>query len=163
MVPIDEEAVTLGLRPARPADDELLLTLSADRIGADLAAAGLDPGMASPVAALQATAREAAYRANWPGATDFVVEVDGEPAGRLLVDEAPDCHRIVDLALLGRFRGRGLGTRLLAGVTARADAAGVPVRLTVARASAAVALYRRAGFDVVADQGLDLAMQRQPR
>lgn len=140
----------------------MLLALSADRIGADLTAARLDPGVVSALTAMQARAREAAYRSEWPAATDSVVEVDGEPAGRLLVDEAPDCHRIVDLALLARFRGRGVGTRVLAGATGRADAAGVPVRLRVARGSPAVALYRRAGFDVVADEGLDLAMERPP-
>ncbi|MFN2608076.1 MAG: GNAT family N-acetyltransferase [Acidimicrobiales bacterium] len=111
---------------------------------------------------MQARAREAAYRSCWPEARSHVVEVGGEAAGRLLVDEGDDSHRVVDIALLAPFRGRGVGSRVLAGVVERADAAGVPVRLSVARSSPAVALYRRMGFEVVADEGLDLAMERLP-
>ena len=44
---------------------------------------------------------------------------DGEPAGRLYVDRLPAEIRIVDIALLPAYRGRGLGTAGTAAVAER--------------------------------------------
>ena len=53
-----------------------------------------------------------------------VIEVDGAPAGRLYVDRRPGDLRIVDIALLPEFRGRGVGRRLLTDLQAQAAAEG---------------------------------------
>jgi GNAT superfamily N-acetyltransferase len=89
-----------------------------------------------------------------------VVLVDGEPAGRLIVADLPDEVLVVDIALLAAFRGRGVGTRLLAPILARADAAGRAVGIHVERFNRALRLYERLEFRAVGDDGVYLKLER---
>jgi GNAT superfamily N-acetyltransferase len=66
------------------------------------------------------------YREHYPDAEFLVVEHDGEAVGRLYVHQARSELRLMDILLLPEWRGRGLGTRLLAAVLRRAAAAVVP-------------------------------------
>jgi GNAT superfamily N-acetyltransferase len=100
----------------------------------------------SHLAAMQVSARAAAYRQAWPDAVDWVVEVDGSPAGRLLTAQTAAGVHIVDVRLCARWRGHGVGTVLLAALSAEADKRRWPVSLTVDPASPARRLYDRAGF-----------------
>ncbi len=76
--------MTPVLRPIRDDDDLLALALAARE--PELAALGLPPSMAEPFARLQAEAQRRSYAAAWPGLRDQIVELDGEVAGRLIVD-----------------------------------------------------------------------------
>lgn len=121
-----------------PGDDGFLLALEADRWGADLA---------DPLAELQFRARLQGYRRQFPDGDDSLVTVDGEPAGRLLVAPRPSAHHLVDIALLRRYRGVGIGSALVGEVQAAASAAGVAVELTVPAGDAGLtSWYRRLGF-----------------
>ena len=125
-------------RPMAPDDDSFLLALEADRWGAD---------PADPLTALQFRARRQGYRLQFPDGDDSLVLVDGQPAGRLLVAPRPTAHHLVDIALLRRYRGRGIGTALVGDVQAAAAAAGVAVELTVPAGDVRLAgWYRRLGF-----------------
>jgi ribosomal protein S18 acetylase RimI-like enzyme len=86
--------------------------------------------------------------------------VDGRPAGRLYVGRWPQTIRIVDIALLPEHRGVGVGTRLLGGLLAEADAAGKPVSIHVERFNPAMRLYRRLGFEELEDKGVYVLMER---
>ena len=110
----------------------------------------------------QFEAQHAWWREHYTGATFDLVLVGGRPAGRLYVDEWAREVRIVDIALLAEHRGRGVGTRLLQGVLARADAAGKPVSIHVERMNPALRLYQRLGFRLVEDKGVYLLMERPP-
>lgn len=59
-----------------------------------------------------------------------------------------------------RWQGRGLGTVILDGLLAEADAAGARVILTVLRQSDAQRLYDRRGFVVTGHDDLDVYMAR---
>ena len=86
----------------------------------------------------------------------------GQPAGRLYVARWEDEIRIVDIALLPEFRGRGLGSALLADLMAEADAAGKPLSIHVETNNPARSLYDRLGFEVAEDRGVYLLMRRPP-
>ena len=58
---------------------------------------------------MQFDAQDTEYRRANPDGSFDVIEVDGRPAGRLYVDRRPGDLRIVDIALLPEFRGRGIG------------------------------------------------------
>ncbi|MFE1380911.1 GNAT family N-acetyltransferase [Streptomyces sp. NPDC058740] len=94
-----------------------------------------------------------------------VVEVDGAFAG--CVAFGPHEHKpgryLAHFYLAPEAQGRGLGTAVLATLLDRADAEGVPVRLTVVRGSAARRLYERAGFTVESEDPIDVRMVRAPR
>ena len=72
----------------------------------------------------QFSAQDAHYRANYPGATLDVVEVDGEPRGAALRPPRASDIRIMDIAMAPAFRGRGIGTGLLEGLIAEARSSG---------------------------------------
>jgi ribosomal protein S18 acetylase RimI-like enzyme len=99
------------------------------------------------------------YREHFAGARFDVIECEGVPAGRLTVLRAPSEIRVVDLALLPAYRGRGLGGRLLRALLAEATAAGLPVRIHVERANPALRLYARLGFAPIAEVGPYLKLE----
>jgi GNAT superfamily N-acetyltransferase len=112
--------------------------------------------------AQQFAAQSAHYARCYGGASYGVVVVDGVDAGRLIVAELADEVLIVDVALLPAFRGRGVGTRLLAPLLAEADAAGRTVGIHVERLNPAQRLYERLGFVAGDDDGVYRKMERPP-
>jgi ribosomal protein S18 acetylase RimI-like enzyme len=112
---------------------------------------------------MQFDAQDVWYRENYLGATFDVVEVDGEPAGRLYVHRGENEIRIVDIALLPEYRESGTGTSLLGDLLAEADAAGKSVTIHVERLNPALRLYERLGFELAEDKGVYLFLERPAR
>lgn len=100
------------------------------------------------------------YRQNYPAATFEIILIDGVPAGRLYREERDGDIRIMDIALLPAFRGRGDGSRLMADLLADADARGLSVSLHVERNNPVLGCYERLGFRFVEDRGVYLFMRR---
>jgi ribosomal protein S18 acetylase RimI-like enzyme len=151
------------LLPMTPADDAFVSELYADLTGPELAPLGWDASQVAGLLDLQFRARQAAYRAEYPDAEDWLVVVDGRPAGRLLLARRPDGHRVVDVVLLSQHRGRGVGTALIAGVQAVAAEARVGVDLAVEAGNERLARwYDRLGFDVVGRDDVLLRMAWVP-
>ncbi|HSP80665.1 MAG TPA: GNAT family N-acetyltransferase [Myxococcaceae bacterium] len=134
------------LRPVTEADDGFLFELYASTRAEELAAWGLDAAQQEAFLRMQWLARKRDYEARFPDAAHHVVEVDGYPAGRLLVARQAQEVRLVDIALLPRHRGTGVGTVLLRALQEEAAATGRPLRLQVARDNPAARLYARLGF-----------------
>lgn len=87
------------------------------------------------------------YRTFYGRSELLVVERHGEPIGRLYLDRGhPTDLRIVDIGLLPEWRGRGLGTMLLAAVQEDACRDGKTVSIHVEHENPARRLYRRLGF-----------------
>jgi GNAT superfamily N-acetyltransferase len=108
----------------------------------------------------QFRAQDAHYREAYPDGRFLVVCHDREPIGRLSLARLADEVRVVDIALLPAWRGRGIGSTLLAGVLAEADAAGVAVRLHVEPWNPVKRLYARLGFRTVQMRGIHEFMER---
>jgi ribosomal protein S18 acetylase RimI-like enzyme len=138
--------VAVTLRPVDVADAELLFRIFASTREQQLALAGLPSGQIEALLRMQFLAQDQQYRATHPGAEDSVIVVDGHPAGRLWVARDGDGIRLLDIALLPEHRGRGIGTALIRRLQDEAAAAGLPLRLHVARTNPATSLYLRLGF-----------------
>lgn len=79
--------------------------------------------------------------------TTYVIEVDGERAGRLRIVRAPDHWELAGIQLLPAHQGRGLGTHLIEQFLGDARAAGLPAQVRVeADNPRACSLYERLGF-----------------
>jgi ribosomal protein S18 acetylase RimI-like enzyme len=103
----------------------------------------------------QFLAQQAGYSAQYPDALLAIIERDGTPAGRLAVAEVPGALHIVDIAIAGALRGKGLGTAVL-----RALHKGTPLRLHVSTSNpAAMRLYARLGFVMIAENETALEMR----
>jgi ribosomal protein S18 acetylase RimI-like enzyme len=112
---------------------------------------------------MQFGAQDAAWREARPAMAMSVIEVDGEPAGRLYVDTGPDETRIVDIALLPEFRGRGVGGGLVREIIAAGEARGASVTIHVERENRARSLYERLGFEPVSTTGVYDLLERRPQ
>jgi ribosomal protein S18 acetylase RimI-like enzyme len=98
------------------------------------------------------------------GDADFrIIEQEGRPAGRLCVDRQGGGIRIVDIALLPEFRGKGLGTQLLEDMLEEGTVAGLAVTIHVEKHNPARRLYQRLGFEPIEDNGVHWLMEWNPR
>lgn len=151
------------LRPSTPLDAQFLLGVYASTRAEELALAPWSPEQKAAFLRGQFEAQSAHYQQHYaPVATFEVVLVDGQPAGRLIVHRGAREVRIVDIALLPDFRGRGVGTRLLQPLLDEADARGQLVSIHVERNNPALRLYTRLGFAPVGEHGVSLLLHRAP-
>ena len=111
---------------------------------------------------MQWRAQRLGYATQWPHAHDTIIERDGRPVGRLLVDYG-DVTTIVDIAVLPGERNQGVGSAALPSLLAAADENRRAVRLTVSDGNPARRLYERLGFVPVARHGMDTVMERRAR
>jgi ribosomal protein S18 acetylase RimI-like enzyme len=155
-------APTVTLRPATPADEPFLADLFADTRAPEFALLAVDESTREALVQMQYTAQTRSYAAAHPQGTCDLVRVDGEPAGRLYVDRHGSDVSLLDISLLKPYRGRGVGTRLLAALIDEARERGCQVHLQVARHNPALRLYQRLGFSVVNDGEVYLAMAYDP-
>jgi ribosomal protein S18 acetylase RimI-like enzyme len=108
----------------------------------------------------QFEAQDHHYRTYYPQASFEVILIDGERAGRLYVARGADEIRIVDIALLPAFRGRGAGGEIVRGILAEAAEKKLPVRIHVEQFNPALRLYERLGFRKIEDKGVYFFLER---
>jgi GNAT superfamily N-acetyltransferase len=154
----------IALRPATPEDQPFLLRVYASTREQELAQVPFTPEQKAAFLAQQFQAQSVHYAAHYGDASFDVVEVDGVPAGRLIVARGERELLIVDVALLDAFRSRGIGTRLLAPLLAEADAAGKPIAIHVEHQNPAQRLYAWLGFAPLPEeeQGIYQLWKRPP-
>ncbi|QGZ38782.1 ribosomal protein S18 acetylase RimI-like enzyme [Pseudoduganella flava] len=142
------------LRAQRPEDEAFLRHLYA-MTRDDLRQLPLDPASLGALIDMQYEAQRTGYRAMYPRASYLVVERDGEPLGRAIVDENDEELRLVDIALLPQTRGQGIGTALI-GIWQRAAAGrGKRVVLSVLHTNGrARRLYEALGFVACGGDGV---------
>jgi GNAT superfamily N-acetyltransferase len=139
-------APRVGLRPTTPDDRAFLARVYASTREQELARVPFSAAEKAAFLEHQFEAQSRHYAQHYHDTSFDVIEVDGAPAGRLIVGRWKREIRVVDIALLPEHRGRGVGTRVLAPVLAEADARGVPTTIHVETLNPAQRLYRRLGF-----------------
>ena len=150
------------LRPVSDADRAFLVELYGSTREQELDQIAWEPGSREAFVEQQFAAQDAHYRANYPGASLDVIDVDGVPAGRLYVHRGPSDIRIMDIALAPPFRGQGIGTSLLRDLMSEADSSGRKLSIHVEMNNPARSLYDRLGFSVAGEHGVYVLMERPP-
>lgn len=121
------------------------------------------PALAEQLIAMQWRAQVLGYRQSYPHAFYLVLEHDGAPVGRLVLDQDGDALRLVDIAILPGERGRGAGSAALRGLQALAGARRLHLALGVSKSNtAARRLYRRLGFELRAEDELQEQLAWSP-
>lgn len=152
----------VALRPETPGDEAFARGVYASTREEELAVTPWTDEEKAAFVAMQYAAQRSYYRDVYPDATYDVVVVDGEDAGRLYVARLAEEIRVIDVALLPAFRGRGIGQRLLGDVLAEAGASGRKVVIHVEQNNRARELYLRLGFVPAEDLGVYLRMEWAP-
>jgi ribosomal protein S18 acetylase RimI-like enzyme len=152
----------LSLRPIQPEDDEFLCRVYASTRAEELAVVDWSEAQKAEFLRMQFAAQHRYYQENYTASRFDVVLVDGEPAGRLYVARWPEEMRIIDVALLPAFRGRGIGSVLLVRLCEEAAGKRLPLRIHVEKGNPARSLYDRMGFRVIADRGVYDFMEWSP-
>lgn len=147
------------LRPAGPDDRDFLLCVYASTREEELRLVDWSDEQKAAFVRMQFDAQDAYYREHYAEARFDLIEVGGESAGRLYVARWEDDIRIIDIALLPKFRGRGIGTLLIQGLLEEAAAAGKRLSIHVEVNNPARRLYERLGFVQVEERGVYLLME----
>ncbi len=129
------------LRPAAPVDSNVLYSVH-------------EAAMRDYVAETWGSWDEAEQRAFWrehwfPGRE--VIEVDGEMAGFLDVEDREDHVWVGNIELHPGFQGQGIGTAIVRDIQADAARCGHDVRLQVLKVNPARRLYQRLGFELTGE------------
>lgn len=109
---------------------------------------------------MQCDAQARHYAMLHPQATQQVVTAGGEAAGVLIIDRSDFSIEILEIALLPRFRRRGVGSAVVRALIDEAEALGLPIRCRVAADNDARAFWEQLGFRKGDSDGAYLAMER---
>lgn len=110
----------------------------------------------------QFAAQHKHYREHYPTCDWNIIEKDGAPIGRLIIDRWKDQIRIVDIALRSETRNSGIGSMLLREILEQGREAGLPVTIHVEAHNPAMHLYDRLGFQHVDTSGVYHLMRWSP-
>lgn len=143
----------LRLRTARASDVEFLFRLQR---------AAMEPHAVRAYGFWDEARQKERFHADRHPESHEIVELAGTPVGCRWVREHPDGLELVRLYLLPEAQGRGIGTRLVTELCARADRVGLPVRLRVLQVNPARRLYERLGFRIMKTTEFHYQMERRP-
>jgi len=154
---------TLKLRPVTPADDPFLLSVYASTRADELAQVQWEPGQQEAFVKWQFDMQRREYDARFPDAEYDVIEIDGQPAGRLWIGRKDDEIRLLDIALLPDFQNLSAGTVLLTGLIDEAQSTGKRLRhMVFVLNNNADRFYERLGFVMIEDLGGYKHMEWKP-
>lgn len=151
--------MNFALSLATPEDDAFLAGLFREVHAPEFAPLGLPDAALAQLLNMQFRGQRSGYAAQFPKAVDKILWIGPARAGRVLVNEGEDEHRLVDIALLGLYRGQAVGGRVIQQLCERASAAGLPLRLSVRFGNPAERLYQRLGFIRTGSDGVNVAME----
>ncbi len=151
----------ISLRPARDGDEPFLKRVHEAARHWEFASL-LQTGQEDlyyKIMAQQYDSQHRFYFANYGAAHYGVIQWTGQPVGRLYVDYRDAEVRVLEIAILPEYRGRGIGRIVMTGLCLEAAMRKKPVRLHVHYLSRAQRFYQQLGFREIALEGPDRLME----
>lgn len=148
--------------PAGPADRDTLRRIYASTREEELATTDWGEEQRRVFVEQQFSAQDQYYREYYVSARFNLIQVGGEPVGRLYVDRDqerfPGEIRLMEITVLPEHRGRGVGSQVLQDLMAEAREQGRMLTIHVERFNRALSLYGRLGFRQLEDKGVYLLL-----
>ncbi len=144
---------TLSLRPEEEGDQAVARQIYADSRNDELAAVDWSVDQKQAFIEQQFSAQRHHYRQYYSGADFLMACRSGEPVGRLYLCLGREELRLMDIALLARWRRQGLGRAILSAVIELAETRSLDLTLHVEPGNPARLWYQRLGFQQVEQRG----------
>ena len=154
-------SLSLSQRPSLAEDAEFLFRVYAATRAEEMAILGWPAAQQEMFLRMQFRVRRQSYAAAYADASAAILLAGEQPAGAATVWRGPGELRLVDIALLPEYRNRGFGAEWISRLIEEADAAALPLRLSVLRGNPAIRLYRRLGFVATADGSMYIEMEHK--
>jgi ribosomal protein S18 acetylase RimI-like enzyme len=152
----------LTLRPERSDDLIFRFQLFCDSRTPEWYQVELPPEQFSQVMHQQFQAQTESYARQLPDARFDIIELDGVPIGRIVIDRNDKIH-LSDQAIVPALRNQGLGTAIMRWLIAESVETGRPISLYVASSNdPSMRLYLRMGFETEEETPMYLKMSRPP-
>lgn len=154
----DESVCPLLLRPALPGDDIFFQQLFAAN-HSYFANSGLPEVMVQQLLHQQFQLQQQSYQQQTPKPEFYLLTLQQQPVGRLILARHPDYLHITDLALLPVYSGRGLGSELMTALQQYAQQQQLGLQLRVEQQNdGALQFYLRHGFQLQSQNGNHLQL-----
>ena len=150
----------INLRPASDADEEFLYELYCSTRQDEVAQFGWTTEQADAFLRMQFTARQAAYKIQFPSAVHDVIVFGGRPAGRLIIDRPGDKILLTDIAVLSEFQGNGVAGHIIRQLQKESATSGLPIILHVDKTNfRGFEFYLKRGFEITCETQLMWEME----
>jgi ribosomal protein S18 acetylase RimI-like enzyme len=150
------------LRPAAREDESFLLEVFSSTRAEEMALVPWDEAQKQAFLRMQFTAQQEHYRTHYPEAKHDIILSGDEPVGRLYVDWAKEEIKILDITVLPRHRGSGIGSSVLHDILAEAKKSGRALLIYVETFNPSVRLFERLGFSKIKEDGINFLMRWHP-
>ena len=118
-------------RPITSADEPFLYEVYSSTREEELAQTGWPESDKQAFLKMQFSAQQRYYQEHFQKASFQIVLYKGQPAGRLYIDRNDKEIRLIDVALLAKYRNKGIGTGLLQDLLFEATQTRKPIRIHV--------------------------------
>lgn len=154
-----EQIAVHTLRPVQKEDESLLLEIYSSTRADEMAIVPWGVEQKQAFLQMQFSAQQRHYRVYFPRATHEMILADGQPVGRLYVDRRETEMRILDITLLPKARGHGIGTQILLDLMKDAGHVNQPLSIHVESFNRSLGLFQRLGFVKMEESGASWLME----
>jgi ribosomal protein S18 acetylase RimI-like enzyme len=152
----------LSFRAVVGEDGPFLLEVYGSTRDEELALTNWDEQQRHAFLKMQLEAQHLHYRGQYPSAEYLVILLDGSPIGRLYLADTQSETRIMDLTVLPRYRGTGVGTALVKDLMVLSSERRKPLGIYVESFNRSLGLFERMGFVRSGENGYSLLMRWTP-
>jgi len=137
------------IRPVMPDDRDFLVGVYRSAREMELSMVPWDEAMKRSFVELQFDAQTSYYASEHPTARHSVIELTtGEPVGRIYVEHSEKVIEILDVTVLPEYRGRGIGSAIIASIVDDARASGRSVQIYVETFNPSHRFFTSRGFAI---------------
>ncbi len=139
------------LRPRRADEENFWCEVFYDAVRKHFESLNLPENELNNLLEFQFQAQNLDYEKNYPQASNDIILYKNESAGRVILSNEHNDLHLIDIAILSKFRSRGIGTKILEWLFGQSRQTKLPIRFYVEKINPAFRLYERLGFKTVAD------------
>jgi RimJ/RimL family protein N-acetyltransferase len=148
-----EQLAAYTLRPVQETDEALLLELYSSTRAEEMTFVPWDAAQKQAFLQMQFSAQQKHYRAYFPHATHEMILAERQPIGRLYVDRREIDIRILDVTLIPKARGGGIGAQILLDLMKEAEQGNQSCSIYIESFNRSLSLFQRLGFMKTEENG----------